>query len=286
MPVPMLTRRKAVGMLAERLTGLYDPCEARSIARQAAAFYAGITLPALLADPEAEIDAPELEQAAERLAAGEPLQYVLGESEFFGRRFAVRKGVLIPRPETEELAALVVRRERGRAPRLLDIGTGSGCLAVTLALELRDAEVWAADISEEALAVAGENARALGARVAFRRADALHDLAERFDGPFDLLVSNPPYVPESDRAAMHTNVRDHEPALALFVPDDDRIRFYRAIARAGQLLLRPGGRLYFEIYEHAAEEIVRMLGAEGYTGIEVHEDLNGKARMTCAARPE
>ena len=184
------------------------------------------------------------------------------------------------------LAALVVRRERGRAPRLLDIGTGSGCLAVTLALELRDAEVWAADISEEALAVAGENARALGARVAFRRADALHDLAERFDGPFDLLVSNPPYVPESDRAAMHANVRDHEPALALFVPDDDRIRFYRAIARAGQQLLRPGGRLYFEIYEHAAEEIVRMLGAEGYTGIEVHEDLNGKARMTCAARPE
>ena len=164
MPVPMLTRRRAVGMLAERLTGLYDPCEARSIARQAAAFYAGITLPTLLADPEAEIDAPELEQAAERLAAGEPLQYVLGESEFFGRRFAVRKGVLIPRPETEELAALVVRRERGRAPRLLDIGTGSGCLAVTLALELRDAEVWAADISEEALAVAGENARALGAR--------------------------------------------------------------------------------------------------------------------------
>lgn len=157
---------------------------------------------------------------------------------------------------------------------------------MTLALELRDAEVWAADISEEALAVAGENARALGARVAFRRADALHDLAERFDGPFDLLVSNPPYVPESDRAAMHANVRDHEPALALFVPDDDRIRFYRAIARAGQQLLRPGGRLYFEIYEHAAEEIVRMLGAEGYTGIKVHEDLNGKARMTCAARPE
>ena len=144
-------------MLAERLTGLYDPCEARSIARQAAAFYAGITLPALLADPEAEIDAPELEQAAERLAAGEPLQYVLGESEFFGRRFAVRKGVLIPRPETEELAALVVRRERGRAPRLLDIGTGSGCLAVTLALEIPAARVTAVDISQSRLARVAEN---------------------------------------------------------------------------------------------------------------------------------
>lgn len=288
MPVPMLTRRRAIGMLAERLSGLYDPHEARSIARQAVAFHAGVTLPALLADPEAELDAPGLEEAAVRLAAGEPLQYVLGESEFYGRRFAVRPGVLIPRPETEELAELILRRERGRehALRLLDIGTGSGCLAVTLALELPEAEVWAADISEEALAVAGENARKLGARVAFRTADALQDLAERFEGRFDLLVSNPPYVPESDRAAMHPNVRDHEPALALFVPDNDRIRFYRAIARAGRQMLCPGGRLYFEIYEHAAEEIVRMLEAEGYAGIEVHEDLNGKARMICAARPE
>lgn len=282
----MLTRRNAIRALSERLSAIYDPDEARSIARIAVAHLAQVPVPALLADPEAPFDAPELEEMARRLAGGEPLQYLLGESEFFGRRFAVRPGVLIPRPETEELADLVLRRERtlGSSPRLLDVGTGSGCLAVTLALELPGAEVHAADISPAALAIAEENARRLGARVTFRMADALNGLAECFSEPFDLLVSNPPYVPESDRASMHPNVRDFEPALALFVPDDDRIRFYRAIAQAGTEILRPGGRLYFEIYEHAAGQVVRMLRTTGYEEVETLDDLNGKPRMICARR--
>lgn len=123
---------------------------------------------------------------------------------------------------------------------------------------------------------------ALGAGVILRKADALSDLAEVFPGPFDVIVSNPPYVPQSDLPAMHVNVREYEPHEALFVPDDDPLRFYRAIARAGRRTLRPGGRLYFEIYERFADAMRRMLGEEGYTDTEVREDLNGKPRMTCS----
>lgn len=277
-----MTRREAIGRLAARLVPLYDPREARSIALAAAAGISGLTTTALLTDPGAELPAAErLEAAAERLAAGEPLQYVLGEAGFCGRPFVVRPGVLIPRPETEELVAWVLRDEV-RSRRLLDVGTGSGCIAVSLALGLPGAELFAADLSDEALAVAAENARRLGARVTLRRADALHGLADAFPERFDAIVSNPPYVPQSDLAAMHANVRGYEPPEALFVPDDDALRFYRAIARAGRRMLRPGGKLYFEIYERSAGQMRLLLGEEGYTDTEVREDLNGKPRMVCS----
>lgn len=286
-----MTRRETIDRLAARLSELYDPREARSIALEVVAALSGLTPSALLTDPGAELTVEGLEVIAERLAAGEPLQYVVGHTEFFGRRFAVREGVLIPRPETEELVDWVLRDGRD-ARRVLDVGTGSGCIAASLALGLPEAEVYAADISEEALAVAAENCRTLGAQVSLRRADALESgntntpggLEKTFGDGFDAIVSNPPYVPQSDRAAMHPNVRDHEPALALFVPDDDAIRFYRAIARAGRRMLRPGGRLWFEIYEHAADGIVRMLADEGYTDTEVREDLFGKPRMICSRK--
>ena len=276
-----MTRRGTIDTLAARLTGLYDAREARSIALAAIAELSGLTPSALLTDPEAELVVEGLAEAEAQLLAGRPLQYVVGHTEFYGRRFAVREGVLIPRPETEELVDRILRDER-TARRLLDVGTGSGCIAASLALGLPGAEVFAADISDDALAVAAENFRTLGANVTLRKADALGGLAEAFPEQFDVIVSNPPYVPESDRAAMHPNVRDHEPALALFVPDDDAIRFYRAIAQAGRRMLSKGGRLYFEIYERAAEEIVRMLGAEGYTDTEVRTDLFGKPRMVCS----
>ena len=275
-----MTRRGSIDALAARLTGLYDAREARSIALAAVAELSGLSPSALLTDPEAELAVEGLEESAARLAAGEPLQYVVGHTEFYGRRFAVREGVLIPRPETEELVDAILHGER-EARRLLDVGTGSGCIAASLALGMPGTEVFAADISDDALTVAAENFQQLGAAVTLRKADALNGLEEAFPERFDAIVSNPPYVPESDRAAMHPNVRDHEPGLALFVPDDDAIRFYRAIARAGRQMLTPGGRPWFEIYERAAAEIVRMLGAEGYTDTEVREDLFGKPRMVC-----
>lgn len=277
-----MTRREAIDRTTARLTGLYEAREARNLARMLLCAREGITLSALLTDPGAELGVEGLDADVERLAAGEPLQYLLGECEFYGRRFTVREGVLIPRPETEELVDRIVRTERNRPCRILDVGTGSGCIAASLAIELPAAELYAADISETALEVAAENFRQLGARVVLRRADALSDLAERFPERFDVIVSNPPYVPASDRQAMHPNVRDHEPALALFVPDDDPLRFYRAIARAGRRMLRPGGRLWFEIYEHAAEALMAMLVAEGYAATEVYRDLFDKDRMICS----
>lgn len=293
-PAGPTTRRQAVDALAERLTGLYDAREARNIARLLVSERAGISLSALLTDPEAELRIEGLEEDIARLERGVPVQYVIGSAEFYGRRFTVREGVLIPRPETEELVDRIVRSERrgpgatvGEAPgaiRILDVGTGSGCIAATLALEIPGAELFAAEIAEEALDVAEENFRRLGARVTLRRADALTDLAGQFPETFDVIVSNPPYVPASDRKAMHPNVRDHEPAVALFVPDDDPLCFYRAIARAGRRMLRPGGRLWFEIYEHAAEAMCEMLAGEGYTDTEVYRDLFDKMRMTCSRR--
>ncbi len=291
-----MTRREAIDRIAARLTGLYDEREARNLARWLVAECSGKTLSELLTDPAREVG-PEtvrsIEESTERLAAGEPLQYIIGEADFYGHRFAVREGVLIPRPETEELVDWILSEEPS-ARRLLDVGTGSGCIAASLALALPDAELFAADISPVALEVASGNCRRLGARVDIRRADALAQAGQREDAQgleetqgleevfgcgFDLIVSNPPYVPESDRATMHPNVRDHEPAEALFVPDKDRIRFYRAIARAGQQMLVAEGRLYFEIYEHAADEVAGMLAEEGYAAIEVREDLFGRPRM-------
>lgn len=277
----MPTRREILDRIAERLVPLYDRREARSIALTAASELTGLIPSAFLTDPAAPLTIDGLDRLIAELAAGRPVQYVTGRTEFRGRPFAVREGVLIPRPETEELAAWIVRNE-APARQLLDVGTGSGCIAATLAAELPAAEVSAADISGAALAVAAENCRALGVQVTLRRADALHDLAEVFPGPFDVVVSNPPYVPAADRAAMHPNVRDYEPCEALFVPDDDPLLFYRAIARTGRRILRPGGRLYFEIYHSSAEAVRQLLGEEGYTDTEVREDLNGKPRMTCS----
>ncbi|MDE6711145.1 MAG: peptide chain release factor N(5)-glutamine methyltransferase [Alistipes sp.] len=277
----MTSRRDTIARIAAALAPLYDAREARSIALLCVSELAGLPVAALLADPGAPLETGHLEETIAQLAAGRPVQYVIGTAEFLGRRFAVSEGVLIPRPETEELAAWIVAEEP-QARRILDVGTGSGCIAATLALELPRTEIFAADISDKALATAAANCRALGANVVLRQADALNDLSERFPERFDAIVYNPPYVPQSDRAARHPNVRDYEPPEALFVPADAPLRFYRAIARAGRRMLAAGGRLYFEIYHLAGEALSRLLEDEGYGTIRLREDMNGKPRMLCA----
>lgn len=216
----------------------------------------------------------------ERLLTGEPIQYILGEAPFYGRNFFVTRDTLIPRNETEELVHRILKENLEPGLRVLDLGTGSGCIPISLALELKSPKVYALDVSAAALEVARQNATALGASIHFIEGSLLEKPLEL--QKMDLIVSNPPYVPIRDQAEMHVNVVDFEPHLALFVPDEDPLLFYRAIGQWGQQLLKEGGKLYLEIYENLAEELVQLLQSLGYAHVQVHQDLNGKNRMiTC-----
>ena len=225
-----------------------------------------------------------LDDIVRRLTRFEPLQYIEGKARFRGRDFRVKPGVLIPRPETEELTELILK-ETAPGARLLDIGTGSGCIAVTLALETPGARVEAWDVSPEALAVARDNSERMGARVDFRLRDVWAE-GEETEGRFDVIVSNPPYVTESEQADMSPNVLLYEPSTALFVPDSDPLRFYRRIGLLGQRLLVPGGRLYFEINRAFGRETAGLLQEQGYTDIRIGKDLSGNDRFVSATRPE
>jgi release factor glutamine methyltransferase len=216
----------------------------------------------------------------QRLLTGEPIQYILGEAPFYGRSFAVSRDTLIPRNETEELVHRILKENPSPGLRILDLGTGTGCIPITLALELQKPEVVALDVSVQALEVARQNALKLEAQVQFLEGDLLGSIPTL--APFDVIVSNPPYVPLQDQGEMHANVLNFEPHLALFVPNEDPLVFYRAIGNWGQQLLKKGGKLYLEIYENLAEELIALLQSLGYNQVQVHRDLNGKNRMiTC-----
>ena len=223
---------------------------------------------------------PALLADFQRLLTGEPIQYIFGEAPFYGRSFRVTRATLIPRNETEELVHRILKENPTPGLRVLDLGTGTGCIPITLALELQSPEVFALDVSEEALAIARENASLLEAQVQFLEGDLLGSIPTL--ALFDIIVSNPPYVPLRDQGEMHANVLNFEPHLALFVPDEDPLVFYRAIGSWGQQLLKKGGKLYLEIYENLAEELVALLQSLGYSHVQIHQDLNGKNRMiTC-----
>ena len=272
------------------LTAVYDQREAQSVARMVLEMRFGLTLADVLCGQMP--DECDLRPIQQRLLAGEPVQYVIGEAEFGGRRFRVAPGVLIPRPETYELCLWVSNRgerreERGeKEERILDIGTGSGCIACTLAAELPEAEVTAWDISEEALAIARENARRTHVHVLFEQADILDPrlIAASPQNRYQVIVSNPPYICQKEQATMERHVLDHEPHLALFVPDDDPLLFYRAIARYASLSLTPGGSLYFEINPLYATELSALLSAMSYHDITLKNDQFGKPRMIKATR--
>jgi release factor glutamine methyltransferase len=218
-----------------------------------------------------------LQDILARLQKYEPLQYVLGRAPFDGLELEVTPDVLIPRPETAELVAWIAAEARPDAS-ILDIGTGSGCIPIALHRRLPGARLTAWDVSEGALVVARRNAAACDAPVRFERCDVL--TARDADGrTFDVIVSNPPYICQRERAEMQPNVLEWEPGLALFVPDDDPLLFYRRIAQLGRTLLRPGGQLYFEINRAYGPDTVAMLGGLGYRDITLKKDMEGNDRM-------
>ena len=235
----------------------------------------------LVAHYDDEVEIADLDNIIAELSNGRPVQYVLGKAEFCEAEFEVAEGVLIPRPETEELVYRIAEAAK-RGARILDIGTGSGAIAISLARLIEVAEVVAVDISKEALAIARRNAERLGAKVEFVEADALGDLSHL--GEFDIIVSNPPYIPQSDIADMRKNVVEFEPHIALFVPDDDILRFYRATAENALKMLREEGAMWFEIYEKAGEQMCEMLREMGFSRNEVIADANLKPRMVWSRR--
>lgn len=295
--------------LWKRLTAIYNEREAQAIVRTVLDALFGMSLTDICLGKVTQLSADDttrLEKIMQRLEKSEPVQYVLGSEWFAGRLFDVAPGVLIPRPETEELVKWTCdeakekekednsKEERGKEekevskkgeeaphPSILDIGTGSGCIAITVALALPQARVTAWDISTDALAIAAGNAHRLGASVRFEHQDALSapDDEERWD----VIVSNPPYICDRERADMSDNVLSYEPELALFVPDSDPLLFYRAIARYASKALKPGGRLLFETNTAYAHEVAQTMANEGFTAIEVRNDCFGKPRMVKGA---
>ena len=273
-----------------RIATSYDDGEARAIARILIEELFGLSYTDIVCGATEQLSADDtlrLDTAVRRIEQGEPLQHVLGYADFCGNRFCVNGSVLIPRPETEWLvdegAKLMSTTATSSTKRILDIGTGSGCIAISLKLRLGDAYVEAWDISEEALRTAQDNADALKAEVVFRKRDALR--ADNTAALWDLIVSNPPYICNSERSAMDDNVLLHEPHTALFVPDDDPLRFYRAIARYALLTLNIGGSLLFECNTRYAEATGKMLSDMGFEEVTVSDDCFSLPRFVRGSSP-
>lgn len=215
-----------------------------------------------------------------RLKNFEPIQYILGETEFYGLKIVVNPSVLIPRPETEELVQWILKSKFAEYSKILDIGTGSGCIVLAIKMELKNAEVFGTDISEKALEVARQNAIKNHLDVDFFQADILRWEESEWK-TFDIIVSNPPYIRESEKLLMHSNVLSYEPENALFISDSDPLVFYRSIAAFAKRYLFENGLLFFEINENLGSEMYEMLIDSGFSEIEIRKDINGKNRMIC-----
>ncbi len=273
------TKRHFTALLAEK----YPQREAEQLMRILLEDLFGIDWNQQLMNPNLRIDEfqyYQLGEAVKRLLSGEPVQYVTGMARFNDQILKVSPAVLIPRPETEELVQRIGTNLPEEKPiRIWDIGTGSGCIAIALAKQFSNAEVIAFDVSEEALQIAMENAESNGVKVTFVQDDVLHPTSDYFNQPVDLVVSNPPYVCDSERTAMEANVLDWEPEKALFVPDDDPLRFYRQILALAKKQLNPGGQVWFEINERMGEGMLELCHEMGFSKAEVLEDFAGKFRF-------
>ena len=274
----------------QSLTPLYDAGEAQAIVRTVLDVEYGMSLTDIICGKVNELSSDEernLEEIITRLQNGEPVQYVLGEADFAGRTFHVEPGVLIPRPETAELCQWIEEEvsslDADDPKQILDICTGSGCIAITLGLTIPNSEVTGWDISEDALRIAQGNVEMLKAenvRIEYQDALMLPKAAEAAD----IIVSNPPYICEKEKADMEKNVLEHEPSIALFVPDEDPLKFYRAIAEYASSALKSEGALYFEINPIYEKETREMLEELGFKDIETKEDAFGKKRMMKAKK--
>ena len=287
----------------QSLTPLYDAGEAQAIVRTVLDVEYGMTLTDIICGKVNELSSDEernLEEIITRLQNGEPVQYVLGEADFAGRTFHVEPGVLIPRPETAELCQWIEEDvsslKADERKQILDICTGSGCIAITLGLTIPNSEITGWDISEDALRIAQGNVEMLKAgnvRIEYQDALMLPEAAEISEAAepdsalaknWDIIVSNPPYICEKEKADMEKNVLEHEPSIALFVPDEDPLKFYRAIAEYASSALKSEGALYFEINPIYEKETREMLQSLGFKDIETKEDAFGKKRMMKAKK--
>ena len=280
-----MTTREAINRLRENLAGVYDPREIESMTRvifEDVLLWKPVDIVMRDQEPLPSFFDTKLDGIIDRLLRHEPLQYILGKARFHGHSFAVTPATLIPRPETEQLVDMIVDQNPGSDLRVLDIGTGSGCIAISLARALKFAHVTATDISPQALAVAQQNAAALKTRVNFVQQDILTTQAPR--EAWDIIVSNPPYITMSERSAMERNVLDYEPGSALFVPDDNPMLYYRPIAAYASLALASAGRLYLEINRAMGSQVVQTLQQAGLKNIQLYNDFNGNPRFATATK--
>ena len=270
--------------LWQQLSSIYETGEAKAIVRYVLEIRYGLSMTDIMCGAVEQLPEEELGELVERLLQGEPVQYVTGIAEFGGRRFHVEPEVLIPRPETAELCHRIVSSLHNphSTQHILDIGTGSGCIACTLAAEIPNSEVTAWDISEKALQIAAENAKRTGVNVSFEQHDILSIVNCQLlivNSQWNTIVSNPPYICNKERIGMEQNVLDYEPSLALFVPDEDPLLFYRAITRFAKTALKDGGNLYFEINPLYAEPLKQLMQEEGFVDIMLYHDSFGKQRF-------
>lgn len=278
--------KRIAQIINEELSGYYTQSEVFALTRIIATEMIGIPQMTFFLKDDVTLKAEQeamLFNTIERLKKYEPIQYIQGYCDFCGQRFKVTPATLIPRPETSELVEWIAVDHSGKAASILDIGTGSGCIAISLAHKLPESKVTAWDISKDALAVATENSRNNSTKVTFEQVDILS--YEPKSAEFDIIVSNPPYIKENEKSAMHNNVLDWEPHTALFVPDSDPLLFYRTIANKGLTLLKSSGTLYFEINRAHGDETIEMLANLGYTGFELRKDFADNDRMIKATRP-
>ena len=268
--------------IRNRLEAAFDPPEARQMAALLLEHFAGMGLKQIIAYPATVVEVAQLNkisEAVERLLRHEPLQYITGFACFCGNEFRVNPDVLIPRPETEELVRWVLDEHADKHNlNIADIGTGTGCIAISLWLRLQDAGVDAYDISADALKLAVQNNEELGSGVKFHSMDFLNH-GQWPDKQFDIIVSNPPYIPLKNKDLLPFNVSRFEPAGALFVPDDDPLVFYKTLAIFARSRLKPGGMMYVEVHEHYAEEGAGYFRHSGFGMVELRRDLNEKNRM-------